>query len=78
MVTLTAQTKNNQEWDGTPAKALTNPTNGQFNETFVNNAGSSLPSTGGMGTTVLYAAGAAIVLVAAFGIAFAVRRRNAR
>lgn len=44
----------------------------------VNNAGSNLPSTGGMGTTILYAAGAAIVLVAAFGIAFAVRRRNAR
>lgn len=78
VVTLTAQTKNNQEWDGTPATALTDPTNGQFNETFVNDAGSNLPSTGGMGTTVLYAAGAAIVLVAAFGIAFAVRRRNAR
>lgn len=78
VVTLTAQTKNNQEWDGTPANALINPTNGQFNQTFVNNAGSSLPSTGGMGTTILYAAGAAIVLVAAFGIAFAVRRRNAR
>ena len=44
----------------------------------VNQKGSNLPSTGGMGTTVLYAAGAAIVLVAAFGIAFAVRRRNAR
>ena len=43
-----------------------------------NVAGSKLPSTGGMGTTILYAAGAAIVLVAAFGIAFAVRRRNAR
>lgn len=78
VVTLTARTKNNQEWDGTPANALINPTNGQFNETFVNNAGSSLPSTGGMGTTILYAAGAAIVLVAAFGITFAVRRRNAR
>ena len=44
----------------------------------VNTKGSALPSTGGMGTTILYAAGAAIVLVAAFGIAFAVRRRNAR
>lgn len=44
----------------------------------VNQKGSNLPSTGGMGTTVLYAAGAAIVLAAAFGIAFAVRRRNAR
>lgn len=44
----------------------------------VNTKGTGLPSTGGMGTTILYAAGAAIVLVAAFGIAFAVRRRNAR
>lgn len=44
----------------------------------VNVKGSNLPETGGMGTTILYAAGAAIVLVAAFGIAFAVRRRNAR
>lgn len=44
----------------------------------VNKKGSSLPSTGGMGTKILYAAGAAIVLVAAFGIVFAVRRRNAR
>lgn len=78
VITLAAQTKNNQEWDGTPANALLDHTNGQFNETFVNNAGSNLPSTGGMGTTILYAAGAAIVLVAAFGIAFAVRRRNAR
>ena len=69
---------NNQEWNGTAANALIDHTNGQFNEIFVNNAGSDLPSTGGMGTTVLYAAGAAIVLVAAFGIAFAVRRRNAR
>lgn len=44
----------------------------------VNTKGTGLPSTGGMGTTILYAAGAAIVLVAAFGIVFAVRRRNAR
>lgn len=52
--------------------------NAQINTDIVNKSGSQLPSTGGMGTTVLYAAGAAIVLVAAFGIAFAVRRRNAR
>lgn len=44
----------------------------------VNQKGSNLPSTGGMGTKILYAAGAAIVLVAVFGIVFAVRRRNAR
>ena len=51
---------------------------GSLTTDVVNHKGSSLPSTGGMGTTILYAAGAAIVLVAAFGIAFAVRRRNAR
>ena len=50
----------------------------QINTDIVNKSGSQLPSTGGMGTTILYAAGAAIVLVAAFGIVFAVRRRNAR
>ncbi|MBQ1513459.1 MAG: isopeptide-forming domain-containing fimbrial protein [Bifidobacterium sp.] len=53
-------------------------TNGTVQADVVNVKGSNLPSTGGMGTTILYAAGAAIVLVAAFGIAFAVRRRNAR
>ena len=55
-----------------------NTTAGTVTADVVNQKGSNLPSTGGMGTTVLYAAGAAIVLVAAFGIAFAVRRRNAR
>ena len=91
VVTLKAQTKNNQGWDGNPATALTkievtvdgtdgtgNAQNGTAAINIVNTKGSSLPSTGGMGTTILYAAGAAIVLVAAFGIAFAVRRRNAR
>ena len=53
-------------------------TAGSLTADVVNVTGSNLPSTGGMGTTILYAAGAAIVLVAAFGIAFAVRRRNAR
>ena len=55
-----------------------NTTTGTVTADVVNQKGSNLPSTGGMGTTVLYAAGAAIVLAAAFGIAFAVRRRNAR
>ena len=61
---------------GTPQVTLTSDSN--LNNVIVDKKGSNLPSTGGMGTTVLYAAGAAIVLVAAFGIAFAVRRRNAR
>ena len=42
-----------------------------------NKAGSELPSTGGMGTTVLYAAGAAIVLIAGIGLAVTLRRRQA-
>lgn len=62
--------------DGIPNVTLSSDST--MNNVIVDKSGSSLPSTGGMGTTVLYAAGAAIVLVAAFGIAFAVRRRNAR
>lgn len=50
----------------------------QITTNVVDKSGSYLPSTGGMGTKILYAAGAAIVLVAAFGIVLAVRRRNAR
>ena len=90
-VTLKATTVNNQAWDEDAGSALTNLAVmvgtdtgiGDINTglgaiTIKNTQGSSLPSTGGMGTTILYAAGAAIVLAAAFGIAFAVRRRNAR
>lgn len=52
--------------------------NAQITTNVVDRSGSTLPTTGGMGTKILYAAGAAIVLVAAFGIVLAVRRRNAR
>ena len=41
--------------------------------TIKNNAGTELPSTGGMGTTVLYIAGVALALGA--GITLVVRRR---
>ncbi|NMM96865.1 Gram-positive pilin backbone subunit 2, Cna-B-like domain-containing protein [Bifidobacterium sp. DSM 109960] len=90
-IKLTAKTANGQDWNGIPKTALTDIavtvdgdegtgdiTSGTGSIVIKNVPGSSLPSTGGMGTTILYAAGAAIVLVAAFGIAFAVRRRNAR
>ena len=91
-VKISATTANGQNWDGTTATdALTkidvtvdgtagtgDVQTGTAAIVIKNTKGSSLPSTGGMGTTILYAAGAAIVLVAAFGIAFAVRRRNAR
>ena len=42
----------------------------------VNQKGSSLPETGGMGTVALYAGGAAIVLLAVIGLAVTARRRN--
>ena len=63
---------------GEIAFTFTADDNKNLSTDIVNVKGSNLPETGGMGTTILYAAGAAIVLVAAFGIAFAVRRRNAR
>ena len=47
------------------------------NNQIENNKGSNLPETGGMGTTVLYAAGAAIVLIAGIGLAVTLRRRQA-
>ena len=92
-VKISATTANGQNWAGTATAtdALTkidvtvdgtagtgDVQTGTAAIVIKNTKGSSLPSTGGMGTTILYAAGAAIVLVAAFGIAFAVRRRNAR
>ena len=90
-VKISATTANGQNWAGTATDALTkidvtvdgtagtgDVQTGTAAIVIKNTKGSSLPSTGGMGTTILYAAGAAIVLAAAFGIAFAVRRRNAR
>ncbi|KXB61745.1 isopeptide-forming domain-containing fimbrial protein [Olsenella sp. DNF00959] len=55
-------------------KATVDKDAGSITTTVVNKSGSTLPSTGGMGTTVLYVAG--IVLVVAAGVGFAVRRRN--
>lgn len=42
-----------------------------------NKKGSELPSTGGMGTVVLYTVGGLIVLIAGVGLAIALRRRQA-
>lgn len=50
---------------------------GSLSATIQNTSGSQLPSTGGMGTTLLYAAGAAIVLIAGIGLAVTLRRRQA-
>lgn len=48
---------------------------GSLTTDVVNKKGSTLPSTGGMGTTILYVAGAAIVVAAGIGLAL---RRNKR
>lgn len=50
---------------------------GTIGVTIDNKSGNELPSTGGMGTTILYAAGAAIVLIAGIGLAVTLRRRQA-
>lgn len=62
-------TVENKPADGTIA--------GTIGVTIDNNSGSELPSTGGMGTTILYVAGAAIVLIAGIGLAVTLRRRQA-
>lgn len=48
---------------------------GSLTTDVVNKKGSVLPSTGGMGTTVLYVAGAAIIVAAGLGLA---KRRSSR
>lgn len=48
--------------------------NGSLTTNIVNKSGSSLPETGGMGTTVLYAAGTLMILAAA---AFLVMKKKA-
>lgn len=89
-VTLTATTANNQTWDGTANTALTglavkvDQTDGTGNVntglgviTIKNTQGSSLPSTGGMGTVLLYVAGIAVFVLAGATLVMALRRRNA-
>ncbi len=76
--TISAGTVNNQTWSGTPADALTSfeytiGTGGQAQTgdvstgiasgTIENKKGSSLPSTGGIGTTLFYVCGGAMVAV---------------
>lgn len=85
-VTLTSTMLPNvtQKWDGTvdgsnKIQIAQGTDTAQDGNTIVvtNNKGSNLPETGGMGTTVLYVAGAAIVLIAGIGLAVALRRRQA-
>ena len=89
-VTLTATTANGQTWNGTASTALTglavkvDQTDGTGNVdtglgaiTIKNTQGSSLPSTGGMGTVLLYVAGIAVFVLAGATLVMALRRRNA-
>lgn len=89
-VTLEATTANNQTWNGTANTALTDlavkvdQTDGTGNVdtglgaiTIKNTQGSSLPSTGGMGTVLLYVAGIAVFVLAGATLVMALRRRNA-
>lgn len=89
-VTLKATTANNQTWNGTANTALTelavkvDQTDGTGNVgtglgaiIIKNTQGSSLPSTGGMGTVMLYVAGIAVFVLAGATLVMALRRRNA-
>ena len=60
--------------DGTTTEGSTST--GTVSLTVKNTSGSSLPETGGMGTIVLYGAGAALVIAA--GAYFALRKKSAR
>ncbi|WP_022859996.1 isopeptide-forming domain-containing fimbrial protein [Bifidobacterium magnum] len=53
-----------------------NITDGIVGTTVINVAGSELPSTGGMGTVLLYTVGGLVVLIAAAGLTIALKRRQ--
>ncbi len=75
-IVISATTANIQNWNGTASDALTkinvtangktgSVNNGSVKVTVENNQGSTLPSTGGMGTTIFYVVGSILVLGAA-------------
>lgn len=87
-VVLTASTENNQSWNVfTPSNALTglavtadrqagtvSENKGIASIQIANNAGSSLPSTGGIGTTIFYVGGGALALGA--GVLLIAKKRS--
>lgn len=88
VVVITATTANNQNWDGTASSALTklevtadgtagtgNTSTGVASITIANNKGSTLPETGGMGTTLFYVLGG-ILVVAAIVLLVTKKRMN--
>lgn len=85
-LTIGATTANNQTWAGTASDALTaikltmnnNETagdvdNGTVSGSIINQKGSTLPSTGGIGTTMFYVGGG--VLVAGAGVLLITKKR---
>ena len=86
-IVIAATTENGQTWDGIPANALTaltisvdggnaengNAETGAVALTVRNNQGSTLPETGGIGTTLFYVIGGLLVIGA--GILLVVRLR---
>ena len=55
----------------------TDKTAGSLTTKVINVKGSNLPSTGGMGTVILYVAGIAVFVLAGATLVMALRRRNA-
>ena len=90
-IVITATTTNGQTWNGDAATALTaltisvddaaaengEPNTGAVAITVENNGGSTLPETGGIGTTIFYAAGALLVLCAGVLLFVKLRMRKA-
>lgn len=89
-VIISADTTNGQEWtnyDQTPltkidvtvdgTKGTGNVADGTAAITVANVKGNTLPSTGGMGTVLLYVAGIAVFVLAGATLVMALRRRNA-
>ena len=90
-IVITATTTNGQTWNGVAATALTaltisvddaaaengEPNTGAVAITVENNGGSTLPETGGIGTTIFYAAGALLVLCAGVLLFVRLRMRKA-
>ena len=90
-IVITATTTNGQTWNGVAATALAaltisvddaaaengEPDTGAVAITVENNGGSTLPETGGIGTTIFYAAGALLVLCAGVLLFVKLRMRKA-
>lgn len=55
----------------------TTSANAQISTNIINKSGNELPSTGGMGTVLLYVAGIAVFVLAGATLVMALRRRNA-